>query len=109
MLKSHIKHNGVLEFRVLKMATPDAAPDVSQQSQGLTQFDAKREAKLRATRGIKRRNTLIGKADDLHMECGYKVLLALQKGHHSYVYTSVDTPDVIADLVSRFPHQPVTS
>jgi len=32
--------------------------------------------------------TLIGKAHDLHKKCGYEVLLALKKGHHSYIYTS---------------------
>jgi hypothetical protein len=91
------------------MATPDASREVSQRPQGLARSDAQREAKRQATKGLKRRNTLIGKADDLHNQCGYKVLLALQKGRRSYIYTSVDTPDVIADLVSRLLYRPMTS
>ena len=91
------------------MATPDAAREVSQRPQGLTRSDTQREAKRQATKAIKRRNTLIGKADDLHSQCGYKVLLALQKGHRTYIYTSVDTPDVMADIVSRLSYRSMTS
>lgn len=80
------------------MATPDGSRDIPKQ---LATTDAKRAAKRQATKAIKRRKTLLGKADDLHKDCGYDVLLALQKGHRSYIYTSVDTPGAIEDLVSR--------
>ncbi len=67
------------------MATLDASGEASQRSQELTTSDAKREAKRQATKAIKRRRTLFGKADGLHKDCGYKVLLALQKGHRATV------------------------
>ncbi|KAI3333825.1 hypothetical protein F4824DRAFT_512995 [Ustulina deusta] len=84
------------------MAALDISRQVSQRSQDFTRSDAKREAKRQATKAIKRRNTLIGKADDLHNDCGYEVLLALRKGHRSYIYTSVDSPDVIADIMQKY-------
>ncbi|KAI3331121.1 hypothetical protein F4824DRAFT_508971 [Ustulina deusta] len=84
------------------MATLDTFREISQRSQDFTRSDAKREAKRQATKAIKRRNTLIGKADDLHNDCGYEVLLTLRKGHRSYIYTSVDAPDVIADLMQKY-------
>jgi hypothetical protein len=61
----------------------------------------RREARRQTTKAIKRRKTMVRKAHDLHKECGYEVLLALKKGHRSYIYTSVDTPAAIADLVRR--------
>ncbi|KAH8744264.1 hypothetical protein F5883DRAFT_655272 [Diaporthe sp. PMI_573] len=67
---------------------------------------SKKEAKRRATKAIKRRGTLISKADDLHHDCGYEVLLLLRKGYRSYVYTSVDKASLAAffvDVMERYP------
>ncbi len=102
-------HECTIEFTTSKMATPDPSQEVARRPQGVVPSNAQREAKRQATKAIKRRTTLIGKADELHNQCGYKVLLVLQKGHRSYIYTSVDTPDVTADLVSLLPHQLITS
>jgi hypothetical protein len=67
---------------------------------------AKRQAKLKSTMVIKRRKTLIGKADKFHKDCGFEVLLLLQNGAgRSYVYTSAGMPSchpVVKDLVSLF-------
>ncbi|KAI8626621.1 hypothetical protein F5Y19DRAFT_478488 [Xylariaceae sp. FL1651] len=84
------------------MATLGITREITQRPQDLTRSDANREAKRQATKAIKRRNTLIKKADDLYNDCGYEVLLTLRKGSRSYVYTSVDTPDVIADLMQKY-------
>lgn len=104
MLESQTEYECILDSETSKMATLDASRAVSQRLRDLARSDAKKEAKRQATKAIKRRNTLIGKADDLYKDCRYKVLLALQKGHRSYIYTSVNTPDIIADLVSRLPY-----
>ncbi|KAI0428350.1 hypothetical protein F5Y09DRAFT_343797 [Xylaria sp. FL1042] len=53
---------------------------------------AKREAKRQATKVIKRRKTLIGKSHGFHKDCGFEVLLLLQKGRRSYAYTSPGMP-----------------
>ncbi|KAI0113278.1 hypothetical protein F4814DRAFT_421340 [Daldinia grandis] len=67
---------------------------------------AKREAKRQATKVIKRRKTLIGKSHNFHKDCGFEVLLLLQKGRRSYAYTSPGMPfwpPIAEYLMQRLP------
>ncbi|KAH8692513.1 hypothetical protein GQ44DRAFT_780105 [Phaeosphaeriaceae sp. PMI808] len=72
---------------------------------------AKREAERKATRTIKRRKTLIGEAHDFHKDCGFEVLLLLQKGpSRPYVYASPSMPSwhpFIEDLMRLLPSRQV--
>ncbi|KAI1207649.1 uncharacterized protein F4807DRAFT_462455 [Annulohypoxylon truncatum] len=84
------------------MAAPNSSQEASHEAQDLKRFTTKKEAKQHTTKSIKRRNTLIKKADDFHNDCGYEVLLAIRKGHRSYIYTSTDTPDVMDDIMRKY-------
>ena len=74
---------------------------------------AKREAKRQSTKAIKRRKTLIKKAHEFYKDCGFEVLLLLQKGSgRSYIYTSSGMPSwhpIVEDLVSLLRSRPVRS
>jgi len=73
----------------------------------------KREAKRQSTKAIKRRKTLMKKAYEFYKDCGFEVLLLLQKGSgRSYIYTSSGMPSwhpIIEDLVSLLRRRPVRS
>ena len=64
----------------------------------------KREAKRQSTKAIKRRKTLMKKAHEFYKDCGFEVLLLLQKGSgRSYIYTSSGIRSwhpIVEDLVS---------
>jgi hypothetical protein len=67
----------------------------------------KLEAQRQAHKAAKRRATLIKKTNDFHRDCKYQVILVLQKGHRSWIHTSLDSTSLLStlpDIVSNFPH-----
>ncbi|KAK0627196.1 hypothetical protein B0T14DRAFT_512041 [Immersiella caudata] len=78
---------------------------------------AKSEAKRQSTKAFKRRKTLTKKAHEFYMDCGFEILLLLQKGSgRSYIYTSSGIPSswhpIVEGLKQTYPlpivYTPVT-
>lgn len=65
----------------------------------------RRDAKLKCTKFLKRRKTIIKKADLLHKDCRAKVYIYVELDHKSWVYDSAPTdtsfPPSKSDQVCR--------
>jgi hypothetical protein len=86
-----------------EMADADTSQRANSSSVAVRMELAKKQRKARGNRVLKRRNNLIKKADEFHMDFGFDVCLVLRKGIRTYVYSNPKQswPPIVEEVVSH--------